>query len=46
MTLATIQRGESFSYTLDNRLAGDVLTAALKPANNGVKIPQIGRAHV
>lgn len=43
---ATIQRGETFQYTLSGRQTGDTITARLKPAASGLGVPDSGVAAV
>ena len=38
-TIATIQRGETFQYTLSGRQTGDTIIARLKPAAAGLGVP-------
>lgn len=45
-TFATIQRGETFQYTLSGRQAGDTITARLKPAASGLGVPESSVAAV
>ena len=45
-TFATIQRGETFQYTLSGRQIGDTITARLKPAASGLGVPDSTIAHV
>lgn len=45
-TLATIQRGETFQYSLSGRQAGDTIIARLKPAASGLAVPDSSVAAV